>query len=164
MFKCDRLFFLVLFFFDLCSICMSSTYGPRGLWWHMPPLVLQHTLWQVWGVFLRVLWRECQQVPHRARMSECLQQRYIVIIIITYLFMPAIPSGAYRPLTRFLQVLLSCALFFDNIIINELFHEQILRNNKAKADFELTLKCVTFFLNSRAFTRKIFCFITYGPR
>lgn len=81
-----------------------------------------------------------------------------------YLFMPAIPSGAYRPLTRFLQVLLSCALFFDNIINNELFHEQILRNNKAKADFELTLKCVTFFLNSRAFTRKIFCFITYRPR
>lgn len=73
------------FFFDLCSICLSSTYGPRGLWWHMPPLVLQHTLWQVWGVFLRVLWREWQQVPHRARMSECLQQRYIVILLLTYL-------------------------------------------------------------------------------
>lgn len=150
--------FFSSFFIYLCSICMSSTYGPRGLWWHMPPLVLQHTLWQVWGVFLRMLWREWQQVPHRARMSECLQQRYMVILS------PAIPSGSFRSLTRFLQVLLSCALFFYYIINNELFHEQILRNNIAKADFELTLKCVTFFLNFRAFTRKVFCLITYRPR
>lgn len=84
--------------------------------------------------------------------------------IITYLYMPAIPSGSFRSLTRFLQVLLSCALFFDNIINNELFHEQILRNNIARADFELTLKCVTFFLNFRAVARKVFCFITYRPR
>lgn len=151
------------FFFYLCSICMSFTYGPRGLWWHMPPLVLQHTLWQVWGVFLRVLWRECKQVPHRARMSECLQQRYMVILSLTYLCLPSllVHKGRWQDFSRSFYHVHS---YFDNIINNELFHEQILRNNKAKADFELTLKCVTFILNFRAVAINVFCFITYRSR